>query len=115
MMPDLDIADLRKRLRVRDNVSQYDGENNIPHGHAADRLLIGCTLDPHYGMTCKISLGHGYEGISTITRETNQATALFLEIGKALGVDVVMLVDNLEHYTAISCGMEKMQHQRRKF
>lgn len=93
-MPDLDIADLRRRLRVRDNVSQYDGENGIPHGHAADRLMIGCELDPHYGMTCKLSLGYG-QRISSITLDINPATVLFLEMGKALGVDVVALVEQL--------------------
>lgn len=94
MMPDLDIADLRRRLRVRDNVNRFDGENGIPHGHAADRLLIGCELDPHYGMTCKLSLGYGQK-IPSITLDINPATALFLEIGKSLGVDVIALVEQL--------------------
>lgn len=94
MMPELDIADLRRRLRVRDNVNRFDGENGIPHGHAADRLLIGCELDPHYGMTCKLSLGYG-QRIPSVTLDINPATVLFLEIGKALGVDVVALVEQL--------------------
>lgn len=93
-MPELDIADLRRRLRVRDNVNRFDGENGIPHGHAADRLLIGCELDPHYGMTCKLSLGYG-QRIPSVTLDINPATVLFLEIGKALGVDVVELVEQL--------------------
>lgn len=96
-MPDLDIADLRRRLRVRDNVGQYDGENGIPHGHAADRLLIGCELDPHYGLTCKLSLGYG-QIIPSVTLDINPATSLFLEMGKALGVDVVELVEQLAKY-----------------
>lgn len=93
-MPELDIADLHRRLRVRDNVNRFDGENGIPHGHAANRLLIGCELDPHYGMTCKLSLGYGQKTPS-ITLDINPATVLFLEIGKALGVDVVALVEQL--------------------
>lgn len=93
-MPDLDIADLRRRIRVRDNVNRFDGENGIPHGHAANRLLIGCELDPHYGMTCKLSLGYG-QRTPSITLDINPATALFLEMGKALGVDVVALVEQL--------------------
>lgn len=105
-MADLDIADLRRRLRVRDNVSQYDGENKIPHGHAANRLLIGCELDPDYGMTCKLSLGYG-QRTPSITLEINPATALFLEMGKALGVDVVALVEQLEHYTTINGGVRE--------
>lgn len=94
MMADLDITDLRRRLRVRDNVNRFDGQNGIPHGHAADRLLIGCELDPHYGMTCKLSLGYG-QRIPSVTLDINPATVLFLEIGKALGVDVVELVEQL--------------------
>ncbi|MDH2899253.1 hypothetical protein [Rahnella variigena] len=93
-MPELDIADLRRRLRVRDNVNRFDGENGIPQGHAADRLLIGCELDPHYGMTCKLSLGYG-QRIPSVTLDINPATVLFLEMGKALGVDVVELVEQL--------------------
>lgn len=93
-MSGMNIADLRRRLRVRDNAGQFDGENNIPHGHAADRLLIGCELDPHYGMTCKLSLGYG-QRTPSITLDINPATALFLEMGKALGVDVVALVEQL--------------------
>lgn len=90
----MNIADLRRRLRVRDNAGQFDGENGIPHGHAANRLLIGCELDPHYGMTCKLSLGYG-QRTPSITLDINPATALFLEMGKALGVDVVALVEQL--------------------
>lgn len=93
-MPDLDIADLRRRIRVRDNVNRFDGENGMPHGHAADRLLIGCELDPHYGMTCKLSLGYG-QIIPSVTLDINSATALFLEMGKALGIDVVEIVKHL--------------------
>jgi hypothetical protein len=96
-MPDLDIADLRRRLRVRDNVNRFDGENGIPHGHAANRLLIGCELDPHYGMTCKLSLGYG-QRIPSVTLDINPATALFLEMGIALGVDVIALVEQLAAY-----------------
>lgn len=94
-MPKLDIANLRQRLRVRDNMGYCDGENGIPHGHAARKLMIGCELDPHYGMTCKISLGYGHENISSITRDINPTTVLFLEIGKALGIDVVDIVEQL--------------------
>lgn len=90
----INIADLRRRLRVRDNVNRFDGENGIPHGHAANRLLIGCELDPHYGMTCKLSLGYG-QRIPSVTLDINPATVLFLEMGKALGVDVVELVEQL--------------------
>lgn len=96
-MSGINIADLRRRLRVRDNVNRFDGENGIAHGHAADRLLIGCELDPHYGMTCKLSLGYGQK-IPSITLDINPATVLFLEMGKALGVDVVALVEQLEKY-----------------
>lgn len=52
---ELDIADLRSRLQVRDS-----------------------------------------EGVSVITRDINPATVLFLELGKALGIDVLVLVDHLE-------------------
>lgn len=93
-MPKLDIANLRQRLRVRDNMGYCDGENGIPHGHAARKLMIGCELDQHYGMTCKLSLGYG-QRIPSVTLDINPATALFLEMGKALGVDVVALVELL--------------------
>lgn len=85
-MSGMNIDDLRQRLVVHDNCG-----NERPG--VAERLNIWCELNKHHGMTCKLSLG--FESGPSIQRSLNDTTVLFLEIGKALGVDVVELVEQL--------------------
>lgn len=86
MMAELNLEDLRQRLVIHDNCG-----NERPG--VAERLNIWCELNKHHGMTCKLSLG--FESGPSIQRSLNDTTVLFLEIGKALGVDVVELVELL--------------------
>ncbi len=90
-MEKLNITDLRQHLVVYDNCGNE-------HPGVAERLNIWCELNKHHGMTCRLSLG--YESGPSIQRSLNDTTVLFLEIGKALGVDVVALVEYLAntHY-----------------
>lgn len=85
-MAELNLEDLRQRLVVHDNCG-----NERPG--VAERLNIWCELNKHHGMTCKLSLG--FESGPNIQRSLNDTTVLFLEIGKALGVDVAELVEQL--------------------
>lgn len=85
-MKGLDIADLRQRLVIHDNCG-----NERPG--VAERLNIWCELNRHHGLTCRMSLG--YESGPNVQRSLNDTKVLFLEIGKALGVDVVALVEQL--------------------
>lgn len=82
----VDIMTLRQRLIVRDNCGNE-------HPGVAKRLSIWCELNKHHGMTCSLSLG--YQSGPCIQRSVNDTTVLFLEIGKALGVDVIALVEQL--------------------
>lgn len=90
-MTEMDIADLRQRLDIHDNCGNK-------HAGVAKRLSIWCELNRHHGMTCRFSVG--YQSGPLIERSVNDTTVLFLEIGKALGVDVVALVEHLAntHY-----------------
>lgn len=90
-MQPINIAELRQRLRVHGNNSRYDGENGIPHGYASQRLYLTCELEPNYQMTCKLNLG--YCGSIRFEHTVNETTVLFLEMGKALGIDVLALVE----------------------
>ena len=89
MMAELNLEDLRQRLVVHDNCG--DERPGV-----AKRLSIWCELNRHHGMTCSISLG--YQSGPCIQRSMNDTTVLFLEMGKALGVDVVELVEQLAIY-----------------
>ena len=86
MMAELNLEDLRQRLVVHDNCG--DERPGV-----AKRLSIWCELNKHHGMTCSLSLG--YQSGPCIQRSVNDTTVLFLEIGKALGIDVVALVEQL--------------------
>ncbi|MBU9842137.1 hypothetical protein J1780_19500 [Rahnella aceris] len=89
MMAELNLEDLRQRLVVHDNCG-----NERPG--VAERLNIWCELNKHHGMTCKLSLG--FESGPSIQRSLNDTTVLFLEIGKSLGIDVMVLVEKLASF-----------------
>jgi len=88
-MTELNLEDLRQRLVVHDNCG-----NERPG--VAERLNIWCELNKHHGMTCRLSLG--FESGPSIQRSLNDTTVLFLEIGKSLGIDVMVLVEKLASF-----------------
>jgi len=87
-MSEINVEKLRQLLSVQDVHGRV-----LPAPEVADRLGFSFTVDKDYGCTTKMRLG--FYTRQPINLTTNDAKALFMVMGRELGVDVIGLLDEL--------------------